>query len=187
MAKPNIIQVVRVPPAKTFFPHFLGLTLGFVSVLVAIVALNYPLIQSVLWLGVFGAGTWLGALFVVLILPTLAFVYPVSRSLVGLYLVAYVAAWIFAVVYNWLFFVLLVKLGKRRLRISFAYDKNNKFNIIKSPIQGEEPTLDPESQSRKLYQFKLKVATPDAPYTIAFVANPTIPEIPDEKGLWRKM
>jgi hypothetical protein len=100
-----------------------------------------------------------------------------------LYLSAYVTGWAFAAAYNGLVFVLLVRLGRQRLRLSFAYHAydnqghNIPFNIIKSPIRDPVPEeTQPEGSLGipRLYDFNPQ-PPPRAPYTIAFIANPRIP------------
>ncbi|MEJ2055156.1 MAG: hypothetical protein P8X42_14670, partial [Calditrichaceae bacterium] len=85
----------------------------------------------------------------------------------------YLTGYVFVNLYNAFLFVYIRYFNKRILKISFAYDEDSKFNIIKSPKPGEAVEIKSDDGIEPLYNYN-RDFVPANPYTILFVANPKI-------------
>jgi hypothetical protein len=191
---PHLIQVRRLPPIKHLRGRQLALALAFSSVL-AVTALEFTKsFNNLEWhvpcalLAVFAAGSWLGGPFAVVTgllyflptpVPPLASLWAAFLALAKIYFAAYIFGAVFASFYNDALFLYVVVLGKKSVRIAFAFDSSKVINIIKSPKQEEESAFrklflaHPDLEAQKLYRDEWETPPP-FPYTILFVANPKI-------------
>ena len=97
------------------------------------------------------------------------------------FFLAYLGGAVFAVIYNDLIYLFRSWFEKKKIKICFIFDPNQKINIIKSPVEGEA-LIDDETNEKiakltnkhsKLYDFD-PLPEPARPYTIVFVANSKI-------------
>ncbi len=178
----NIIKIYRMPHKPVFRAHLLGLTFALIFVFITL-GFDYGFSQifsiSGILILIFLIGTYIGGPFVILLIILLLVLngrletqFWISfLSLTKWYLIGYAFGALFATFYNDFLFLYLIIFKKKYIKISFVYDKNETFTIIKSPKPNEEKTPRHGWGERKLYDYKLETA-PDKPYTILFVANP---------------
>lgn len=184
--KNKIIRVRRLLPKKVLRAHLLGLTLGLLLALLAIF-LDYssyfagqPWYISPLFSLIFVLGTFFWGPFVLLVILFLLIFHSLSGIWAALHFMAewyiwgYAFGFIFSILYNDLVFLFTITFDKNRAKIAFVFDRDAKFNIIKSPIREEEnDSIKDLDASRRLYHYQLQ-QPPKYPYTIAFVANPKV-------------
>jgi len=171
-----------MPYTRVLYAHLLGLTLGFLSILI----LTLPNLSSDHWLInlsyliFFGiASYYFGGVLVVF--SAITFFLPFSlETLPGelviifkWYFLFYMAGMLFAHSYNIILFFYIKKFSKHVLKISFAYNPGKKFNVIKSPIPEQAVPIENTNGIKPLYDFSVDMI-PKHPYTILFVANPKL-------------
>ena len=178
----TIKKICRLPHTHILYTHILGLSLGILPVIV----LTFSRFYTADWL--FGLCSFLlfalasyysGGLLA--LISAILFFMPVSiTGLIGQFLILfkwhfvfYAAGVIFGTTYNFLLFTYIRYFNKRILKISFAYNWDDKFNIIKSPKLDEAVKITSEEGIEPLYNYSVD-PEPQNPYTILFVANPKI-------------
>jgi len=205
--KEKLIQILRLPPAKTFHLHEMGLVLAMFLVVFNVYAdivqthfLNA--IELAVLLLFFGYGTYVGGIFASIIVIASIIgrftgveftfqnngILPAFFSFARWYSVGYLAGMLFPALYNLSIFGFLKKVDKSRMFLSFIYDSAKSVNIIKSPIDKEIQTENQVLSSEKLqrindYNLNNK---PIHPYTILFVANPVLSRPPVKKNYFCK-
>ncbi|GEM_PF-1494167 len=155
----HIIRVQRMPATKALRAHLWGLTLG-LGVFLLTFFMGYsarfaglPWLAPLLVLAIFIYGTFVGGPFVIFSAIVFFFFKPANLETANLtsfstfylfiqwYFLAYAFGAVFATLYNDFLLLHLYGFGKKRIKISFAYDTAEKFNIIKSPNEREEAAL----------------------------------------------
>ena len=153
----HVIRVQRMPATKALRAHLWGLTLGLGIFLLAFFMgysarfAGLPWFVPPLFLAIFIYGTFVGGPFVIISAIIFFFFKPADLVTVTSfstfylfirwYFLAYAFGAVFATLYNDLLLLHLYGFGKKRIKISFAYDTTQKFNIIKSPDEREEAAL----------------------------------------------
>ena len=192
-SRDDLLVVRRMPPAETLRAHLHGLTLGlFLAGLNLVLDLpSSPLTTTLLLLLWFLVTARVGGLFFIATIaafivlrlqaPAMA-TEPLAYAIMNnchWYVLGYVFGGVFALLYNDLVYFFLTTLGEEDIKITFAYDKREKVNIIKSPITAQERAFNELSRrnrkvkEQKLYHEHVDSPSP-CPYTIALVANPKI-------------
>jgi hypothetical protein len=183
------IQIRRLPPARTFYGHQLGLTIAFfLTGLTLVLDILNPAGSPFVRIGLvllFFWGTRVGGLF--LTVATVAAIVGFFISLsptwqdvftaCQIYGAGYLAGRVFGEIYNALVFFFITNFERYKTGISFVYDPDSKVNVIKSPLVAEMHALSglgrKQLQAELLYDTSLpEEERPEAPYTILFVANP---------------
>jgi hypothetical protein len=175
-------HICRIPWTHVLYAHLLGLSLGYISTII----LTLPNLSSTEWLFsicyliLFGLATYyLGGILV--LIAAIAFLLPLTFEgcigqliiLLKWYFLFYVAGAAFALLYNLFLFWYIKIFNKRILKISFAYNSDKSFNIIKSPIPDEAVKISQSLKIDPLYDYNVD-RLPEHPYTILFVANPKV-------------
>jgi hypothetical protein len=173
---------------KTLEAHPLGLTIGFLCVLLNLlfnfslstVWIHLALLIWFLFVSYFGSIIFLLTLMAVLAMV----VYPSLTNLfflqyAGWFFTGYLSGAVMAICYNDLVFLFIQLFERKRIKIVFAYDTTKKVNVIKCPLEENEHAFKdlfadkPELKDQKLYRYK-NLRVTKRPYTIIFIANPKI-------------
>jgi hypothetical protein len=153
----HIIRVQRMPATKALRAHLWGLTLG-LGVFLLTFFMGYsahfkglPWFAPLLILAIFIYGTFVGGPFVIFSAIVFLFFksagsqtatfFSIFYLFIQWYFLAYAFGAAFATLYNDFLLLHSYGFGKKRIKISFAYDTAEKFNIIKSPNEREEAAL----------------------------------------------
>ncbi len=185
-ASRSVIHVRRFPPRKTFRAHLFGLTCGLTTLLCAVIihfaALDFhPFLVLGLLIAVVIASIYFGS-FVVLIATAIALYHSLSNTGVTAlgvlslwYMGGYIFGMVFALLYNDLVYLHLTLFNAAARTVIFSFDPTRKFCIIKSPIPGEITISDIPRNSVPYFTNELpQNVRPSHPFTLAFVANPSI-------------
>jgi len=184
--------IYRMPNVKAFKPHLYGQTLSIVFVCISLAFFWQSIGNTVLILSLlatFGLGVIIGWPFLAIVFLLLiwfgisglsptpnfgeSFLY-LARS----FLVGYLFGVLFSVLYNIILNIFIKIIGclRRDRNLIFGYEDRDRFNIIKSPLVGEEPVLSERNQQRQIYQYVFPAqahpSPPNHPFTIAFISNP---------------
>lgn len=175
-------HICRIPWTHVLYAHLLGLSLGYLSTIVLIL----PNLSSADWLFnlcyliLFGLATYyLGG--ILALIAAITFLLPLAFEgwigeliiLLKWYFLFYVVGAAFSLLYNLFLFLYIKIFNKRILKISFAYNCDKSFNIIKSPIRDEAVKISTNFGIDPLYDYDVD-PVPEHPYTILFVANPKV-------------
>jgi hypothetical protein len=196
----DILQIRRFPPRKILYANQLGLTFALLVLSLvfyfnrAIIFFDLPWYVSPLLLLIFAVGTYYGGVFICVSALYLSIAYlakelfsynptgfwdVVYKTATG-YIGGYTFGAILALLYNDFIFLLLMVFPRDRVKVVFAYDRKETFNIIKSPLTNEEKAFnkllarDENLKEKKLYDFRVEPPENYKPYTILLVANPKV-------------
>jgi hypothetical protein len=153
----HIIRVQRMPATKALRAHLWGLTLG-LGVFLLTFFMGYsarfaglPWFASPLILVIFIYGPFAGGPFVIISAIIFSYLKLADPSpgtfsftfnlFTQWYLLAYAFGAVFATLYNDFLLLHMYGFGKKRIKISFAYDTTKEFNVIKAPNEREEAAL----------------------------------------------